>query len=209
MIRINLLPIKEQRQRDSAKRFLFVAVLLIVLEVAGLVALYWYRDKQYKSVQDKVAEVEQTLDRIERIESANKDLEKKIEKARQKIGILEKLKKKRRGPFRVIFSLQQILTEPTTERLKVQQRKRNWDATWNPKRLWLDSFAESDGNFKIKGAALSADDVAEFLFRLGTVPHYKKPKLDVIQKEKLQNTERKIVNFTINGNLVYNVEGGA
>jgi type IV pilus assembly protein PilN len=70
--------------------------------------------------------------------------------------------------------LSEILTPrkgPTFDRPSYEERLRRdpnvgFNAGWDPRRVWLESFEEVQRKVRIQGSARTNDDVAEFLKRL-------------------------------------------
>ena len=87
--------------------------------------------------------------------------------------------------------------------------QQNWNAEWDTRRLWLETLSEKGQAFEMTGAAVNADDVAEFLQRLTTSKHFQNIKLDYVEaKEKRVSQGRtarivRYVTFRITGDLSY------
>ena len=201
MIRINLLPVKEKRRRAAAKKFLYVSAALIVLEIAIFGVFYFIQLDRFEKLEKKVSKVEARLQEVDSVEKEIKTLKSDISKNEKRLNILEDLRKKRTGAFEVTYELQTFLTAPTSERIKIQQRKQNWDATWNPGRVWLESCNIDGEGFELKGLAKTADDVAEFLFRLETSEYFRSPQLDFVTVQEADGATSSIVNFRITGDI--------
>jgi type IV pilus assembly protein PilN len=132
-----------------------------------------------------------TVRRIDKVKADNATLEQAIAKLKHDIGdydvvkaqreallkqrdAIKKLQANRSGPVWMMRELSDILTDgkgPTidkaayVEKLKTEPNAA-FNASWEPKRVWLLDYAERAQKVTIKGAAKSDEDVAEFLKRL-------------------------------------------
>ena len=57
------------------------------------------------------------------------------------------------------------MTKEMAERVRTD-RNRQWSRTWDPKRVWIESFKENNGTFTITGGAQADGDVTQFALRL-------------------------------------------
>ena len=206
MIRVNLLPIKEARRRSAGRIQLLVFTAIIILEVAGLVALYFAKSGQVTSVQKKLNNVSTDVQKLEKEVEELKDYEKKADQLQKKLGVLNEIEKKSGGPAKVLSELQDILTRPANIEERYAQRKKDWNVEWNPSHLWIEMLKESKGDFELKGKAVDADDVAEFLHRLETAAHFNGVQLDFVRPADDEKQGGKVVEFRVTGTVKYRVE---
>lgn len=201
MIRVNLLPIKQQKRRSAGRAQLVVFTVLILAELAVLGLLYLNESSQLEKRQ---AEVMHSQQEVEKAQAAVKDaeqLEKQKEQLTQQLAVLDRLEAQRSGPVRVLDELQSMLSPPRNESDRFNQLQKNWNVEWDARRLWIASFSENEGKFNLNGSAVNADDVAEFLQRLSTGRHFYDVELDVVQTAGGQGT--RTVTFKIYGKLDY------
>jgi type IV pilus assembly protein PilN len=87
---------------------------------------------------------------------------------------IDALKTGRTGPIYLMRELSEILTPgkgPTFDRVSYEERLRRdpnvgFNAGWDPRRVWLETFDEAQRKVRIHAAARTNEDVAEFLKRL-------------------------------------------
>jgi len=72
---------------------------------------------------------------------------------------------------------------------------------WETKRAWLDSYTENKLEVKIRGAAKSNEDVAEFLKRLNSSVFFKDVNLDATAQASKGSV--KYVNFGLSAKVIY------
>jgi len=147
MIRINLLPVKAHRKAEAGRQQLILFALVLAVAVGG--NLYAWQQKSAKegAMQVQVNKTQQQIAELDRVISEVKDINKKEEELKTKLGALDKLKAGRAGPVKVLDALQTAM----------------------PKKVWLLSVSEAGGAMKIDGIALSQDDLAEFMTALQNV----------------------------------------
>jgi type IV pilus assembly protein PilN len=203
MIRVNLLPIKQQRRRASAKKMLFVFLALIGLELLVFAAVYFTYDSELTSLKDRVAVGNQEVAAAKEEVKDAEQLQRDRDQLTQQLQILDDLERQRSGPVRMMDELQAMLSPPRNEEDRFAQLQKNWNVEWDPQRLWLDSVEETNAAFKLKGGAANPDDVAEFLQRLSTGRYFDAVELDVVTAKGGQGTSSKYVEFQFAGKLNY------
>ncbi|MCB9507101.1 MAG: PilN domain-containing protein [Myxococcales bacterium] len=172
MIRINLLPVKAEVRRQFGKQQLLLAVLLLGGEVAGL---YSFHRAQAERLEEHRADARQIQSDVEALERQNAEADRLRAQRTDLQGfasILEGLERNRSGPVRVLDELKEMLNPPANDLQRVSQERRAWNTAWDPRTVWISSFAEANGDVEIAGKAMSNDDVAEFLIRLASSPYF-------------------------------------
>ena len=174
MIRINLLPVKAAKRREQGQRQLLAGAVVLT---GAIVALIAFHTAQASKINDMRAANQATSAAIARLkaEIGDYDLVKaqRDELIRQRDAI-KRLEANRSGPVFLMRELSDILTKgkgPTFNKEQYEEQlKRDPNAgfnpNWEPKRVWLLSYEERAHQVKLKGAAKSDEDVAEFLKRL-------------------------------------------
>lgn len=209
MIRINLLPITEElkTQQGRTQLLLFAGVILAVLGV--FVLLYFNKASELDKLNKQVIENQNKVKATKRLVADVGTLKKRAETLQKQLDVLNKLEMQRSGPVKVLDELQAILSPPRNADARFEQAKKNWNAEWDTRRLWLETLSEKGQAFEMTGAAVNADDVAEFLQRLTTSKHFQNIKLDYVEaKEKRVSQGRtarivRYVTFRITGDLSY------
>ncbi len=141
MIKINLLPIRAARKRESVKQQL---ILFSVLLVGTAVGLYLWYSSVAGQIDDKKHQIKTTEQQIEQYKKAIGEVEKYkgLEEALdRKLKIIENLIKGKTGPVKVLDRLSQII----------------------PKQVWLVKWDEKGGGVTIEGEAINNKYVAQFI----------------------------------------------
>jgi len=208
VIRINLLPTrKAKRQEASQRQFLLMG--LAVLGTIGLVIFFHLQatseleSAQHDNtiLQADVAKLKQELGDYDKIRGQREELLKQ----RKTIQALEA---GRNGPVFLLRELSEILSPgkgPTFDRVTYEEALRKDPnagfTNWEPKRAWLDSYTETKLEVKLRGAAKSNEDVAEFLKRLNSSVFFKDVNLDATAQAAKGSV--KYVNFGLSATVIY------
>jgi len=174
MMHINLLRARKGPRLAASDRALVAMAVVVVLAVVGMFLL----TASTTTEADRLVRANNGLkDDIERLKNELGDYEK-VKAQRQDLLKQQKtidiLKSGRTGPVYIMRELSDILTPhkgPTFDRPTYEEHLRRdpnvgFNAGWDPRRLWLDSFDETQRKVRIQGAARTNEDVAEFLKRL-------------------------------------------
>jgi Tfp pilus assembly protein PilN len=181
MIRINLLGQRKARRRRIAvsgptlntPMLLALVVAVLAAGVAGFLFLHRPLAERVDTLQAKA----RTL------EAQNEGLKKKTENSRATRTAFEaalarqqataRLKSARVTPAWLMRELSNILTpgrQPQlTPRMQEEMKtnpNRPWQDGWDPKHVWMTSFEEKAGNFRLQGGAQSRSDIDELGLRL-------------------------------------------
>jgi type IV pilus assembly protein PilN len=203
MIRINLLPIRKEQQRESSRRQLILFAVIIALECVALYPLFATKDSELGEVQ---TEIQAKQAQIAKLKIEAQDVEKLTTEKNQleaQLAVLDKLEAGRSGPVRILDNLQKILSSPRNDLERLEFEKRGWNPRWDPTRLWLNDFSEAKGGFELSGGARTADDVAEFLQRLSSSVYFDEVRL--LSSEEASTKDFLYTKFGVEGQVSYTV----
>jgi type IV pilus assembly protein PilN len=151
MIRINLLPVREERRKASAQRLgaMLVATLAGSLLLAG--AIHGMLRHQISSTHDLSAATQAEIQRFEPQLKQVEEFKKTKAEIEQKLGVIQSLHEARSGPVHVLDEL----------------------ATHTPDRIWVNKIAIKSGKLTLEGMSLDNELVALFLTALEESPYFK------------------------------------
>lgn len=202
--RINLLPVKEARKRESGKQFLALMGIALLILVGAM--YYWQSETeaelariegQNNKITAQLKDAEAKSKQIALMQAEKDELEK------QKV-VLDGLLEGQAGPVKMLDELSVMLTPVSDPIQKLAQEKRRWNPDWDPKRLWIMSFVESSRKLKIQGYARTNDDLAEFLHRLNTSKHFVEVRLNLSEMVELSAVPGlKLVRFDVDALALY------
>ena len=182
MVRINLLPVRVSKKKEAGRQQL---VLFAVVLVAGLLANYFWaasRAGDLKTREAKLARTREDIAQLERIIGEVKNIKDAQQELQKKLDVLEKLKQGRTGPVRMLEEL----------------------ATVTPRQLWLSKLDEKNGAMSFSGAAVSIDDISEFMSKLKQSRFFTKVELKKTTAVKGTGRSERLVNFEITATATYN-----
>lgn len=141
MIRINLLPVRQVKKREAGRQYIVVLLGCVILALIGNGYWYWTMDSKRAEQQKKLEATNQRIAQLEKVIGEVNNLNKRKKEVEDKLSVLEKLRKQRGGPVKLLDAL----------------------ATSIPKKVWITSFDETNGSVKMSGNGESFDDVSEFM----------------------------------------------
>jgi type IV pilus assembly protein PilN len=176
VIRVNLLPHATDRRAapEASQTWLLLVMLLVVGQI---VALFFFHQTKEDELAELNGEVTKLTSQITDIESRVKDhenIKKELDQLRSREDAIAKLQAGRRGPTAVLLELSRILTPgegPTVDPEKLEQQRQAgtqnvFNPGWDPKRVWLTNYLETERNVRLEGVARDGGDVYELAQRL-------------------------------------------
>lgn len=177
MIKINLLPVREERRRLSARQEQLFFLLMIILIMIGI---YYWHSSMNRKIRDTRLEIAHVDQEIARLSKVVKQVEKfKSDKKilEEKIRVISQLKENRQAQVHVMDEINKAL----------------------PSQVWLQFFQERGGMITLRGKSLSPDDIANFMRNLEASDYFSDIGLDVTTQKDLRLGERtiKVNDFSI------------
>jgi type IV pilus assembly protein PilN len=174
MLRINLLPIKQERRREAGRNQLLFGFLVIVVELVAFTIIYMNTSAELNAQKNANNAILVQVDRIKKQVKDHKRILSEIEDYEKRQASIDDLLAARTGPVFVMLELSAILSKggkPTFDHDRYQQLIQSnpslaLDEGWDNRMLWLETFKEKDRLIKLTGQGLTHEDVAEFLRRL-------------------------------------------
>lgn len=164
MIRINLLPVRAARRRNTS---IYQLVLMAVVVALTLLGVMLYNAQLQERDDVLVAEIDKSnveIKRLRKIIGEVKELEKQNERLKKQLAVIKKLERAKLGPVRVLDDLANLV----------------------PKRVWITQFGERDGNLLIDGIGLENSDISEFLKALQKSKYFEGVTLSYTESQQRQ-----------------------
>ena len=161
MITINLLPVRASKKAERGRQLMVLAAL--VLLVAGAGNYLWYSkvhgdldqvNRQIQRTREQIAELDKIIGQLNSVKQAMKSL-------KEKLDVLETLKKGRAGPVKVMDELAMVV----------------------PNKVWILDFGEVGGELALRGQAVAYEDLSAFSKKLKASKHFK----DIVIRRATQN----------------------
>src|SRR4051794_40609588 len=118
MIRINLLPVRAKKKRNtSIYQLVAMSGGIVLCLLVGLSANLFFQGK-IKAQEKKISESDEEVKRLEKIIGEVKELDQQKSRLLNQLGVIDRLEKGKRGPVRVLDELSSLI----------------------PKRVWIKGF---------------------------------------------------------------------
>ncbi len=175
MIRINLLPVRAAKKRESIRFQLTVAGLTTFFVIALGGVLYLISSNELSAIKDDIskgdaelAELTVKIGELAKIKEQKKVLQSKLR-------VVEQLEAARTGPVELFTKISDLI----------------------PDKAWLSSLVDKGPVITLKGFAATEDDVSFFLRGLERHRELGRAELVVVQRPKQKIGGRELLEFTI------------
>ena len=163
MIKINLLPVKEDKLIAEAKGFLVICVISIVIVVALVVSNSSLLAAREQESRERIAEADAEIAKLKSIMGEIKSLKDKKAKLQEKMDMIIKLQEQNIGPVRVLDELS----------LKIPSNK-----------IWADKLSIKGNRLELEGKTLENQEVANFMKQLENSLFFSNINLKKVTKDK-------------------------
>ncbi len=173
MIKINLLPVRAIRKKESIRQQISIGILSLVL--VFIITGYFHVSvgREITFTQDKITETDNEIRTYKKVLKEIKVFKKRKTVLIKKIKIIEELEQSRKGPFNLFAELSKVI----------------------PERVWLESLSEKKLQIEINGVASDNKTIATFMTSIEDSPAFKKVELKV---SKVSNKFKKgLKSFTL------------
>ena len=160
MIRINLLPVRAEKKKESIRQQISIGILIIILALSVMAYLQISLSREVEAVREELARTESEINKYRRLMKEVREFRKKKKVLERKIAIIEELERLKEGPLLLLDELSRII----------------------PESAWLENLKQRDGNIEVKGIAADNETIAEFMRRLEASPHFERVELVVTRK---------------------------
>ncbi len=163
MIRINLLPVREERRKAGARQLALVMVAALMGSTLLAAALHWKVRRDISSTREQTVATQKEIDNFAPQLKQVEEFKKTKAEIEQKLDVIQGLNEARSGPVHMLDEL----------------------ATHTPDRIWISKVSVHGGRLLMEGMSLDNELVALFLTALEESPYFKDVELVETQaKEK-------------------------
>jgi type IV pilus assembly protein PilN len=163
MIRINLLPLRASRKKETIRQQVSILVLsvvgvlvvglslygLMVAKISAATAQIENSENELKSLKAKIG----TIDNIKKLQA----------EVKKKLDVLNQLRRDKSGPASRLAALSDAV----------------------PEKLWLTKYVEAGGNVSVSGVALNEELIAAFMKNLQASAAFTNVELQVSEQTSL------------------------
>ena len=179
MIRINLLPVREIKRRNKAKKELTIAALLVALFIAFLTAFSVYQIMVVKGLKSDLTDLQAQKSQHDARLKEIKKLEEEKALLLTRIGVIEQLKKSASVTVHVLDDV--ALRTPSD-------------------RIWLTDLSQNGNQIQVNGMSLDNQTVAKYMVDLEGSPYMEN--LVLVKSDMKKYADRDLKAFTITSSIV-------
>jgi type IV pilus assembly protein PilN len=216
VVRVNLLPDKRQAARrmvatEPTQLWLLGVIGAFVGTVVVCLFVQKLKQDQLRDILAENGRIQGQIDTIKRQTANHPEIKAKLKELRDREEAIQKLQAARTGPASTLLELAHLLTPgrgPTTDRDRLEQLKRDnpaevYNANWDPRRLWLTSYLESQRTVKLGGLARDGEDVSELERRLKASDYFADVRLLPGAKVVDQQSHQELFRFELSAKVKY------
>ncbi|ABK16237.1 PilN domain-containing protein [Syntrophobacter fumaroxidans] len=176
MIQINLLPVRAKKKRETARQFVSIYFLSIILMAIALGAAWFLKDREIQDKKAELSRLQQEVAKYAKFEEMLKDLTKKKELVDKKRTIIRDLQQDRDTIVRVLALLSVQLP---------------------PERMWFDRLSQVGTTITLDGTAMSNEALVEFMRNLESSPYIEKGSVNLIHSRQTVIAQKKLREFQL------------
>jgi type IV pilus assembly protein PilN len=188
MIRINLLPVRQTRKIEAARRELVLALAGggVVLVCAAAAWAFFYL--QLSSLKEGNIRLQNEIDQLAADVKMVDELEKFKAELQRKLSVIDDLRAQKTGPVHMLDDL----------------------STATPDKLQLTLLDTTGSDLKLEGVSVGNDQISQFLRQLDASPYFEQVYLqDIEQTTPDKNTGATYKSFKLTAKLVSPKSGAA
>ncbi len=169
MIKINLLPVRAAKKKETAIQQIAIAGAVVAVVALIAVSFYIFERMQVASVKNEIAAANKKINDLKAKIGKLEELKTTKEQVRKKLEILAQLRKNKTGPAQRLATLSDL----------------------TPEQLWLTSYSELNQDVKISGIAFTEDLIAQYMKALEASKDFMTVELIVSEQVELAGTKLK------------------
>lgn len=145
MIRINLLPFRAARKKESIRKQVSVFALMVLFFIVALFYYTTYVDKKIDKIKIDIAGVKTQISKYKKAADKVTKIKKDLENLNKKLDTISNLQSKRRVSVALLDEMTHVIV---------------------PEKMWLTSLKSNKTNVILKGVAFDNKTVADFMIKL-------------------------------------------
>jgi type IV pilus assembly protein PilN len=169
MIKINLLPVRAAKKKETAIQQISIFLFSIIFVAVVIFVLYGVKIGQISSTKDDITAANAKINELKAKIGKLEELKKFKEQVKKKLDVLAQLRKNKTGPAQRLATLSDI----------------------TPDKLWLTAYVESNDSVKLVGIAYTEELIAQFMRSVQASKDYTGVDLVVSEQKEIQGTKLK------------------
>lgn len=169
MIKINLLPVRAAKKKESARQQLSIFLLSIVAVLVICLGIYSVTLAKIKTAEDEIVKSEQELAALKQKIGEIDNIKKFKEEVQKKLDILDQLRRNKTGPATRMSELSAAV----------------------PEKVWLTKYTESGDSISLGGIAFNEELIAELMRNLQASGNFANVELLVSEQQNIKDLKVK------------------
>jgi len=169
MIKINLLPVRAAKKKESLRQQLSIFGLSIVAVLVICLGIYTMTLAKIKTAEDEIVKSEQEIETLKKKIGEINNIKKLQEEVKKKLDILDQLRRNKTGPATRLAELSDAV----------------------PDKVWLTKYSENGGNISIAGTAFNEELIAELMRNLQATKDFTNVELLVSEQTDIKGLKIK------------------
>jgi len=184
MIKINLLPFRVSRKKETATQQLIIMGALLAVALVAIGLVYTVTLGKIRTAKAEITRSEEELALLKKKIGEIDNLKKLQAEVQKKLDILNQLRKEKTGPAIRLARLSDIVSE----------------------KMWLTRYVESGTSVSISGLAYSEELIADFMNKIQSSPEFTNVELQVSEQQEVGGVKLKKFDLTCALNLTKKAE---
>ncbi len=160
MIKINLLPVRAAKKKETIRQQTVILMVSILSVVAICIIAFFFIQMKIQSTKGEIERSEAEIQELKAKIGKVNDLKKLKEDVKKKLDVLSILRQGKVGPVHRLM----VISDST------------------PDKLWLTKYSENGSDVNISGISYSEDLIAEYMRNLQASSDYDKVELVVSEQ---------------------------
>lgn len=167
MIKINLLPIRAAKKKETAVQQLVIFGISVALVLVVVMGMYLMKRTQISTATKDIAAANTTINDLKKKLGKLEELKNLKEQVKKKLDVLAQLRKNKSGPAHRLSTLSDI----------------------TPDQLWLTAYSENGSDIKLSGFAFTEELIAAFMRSLEASPDFRNVEL-LVSEQSVSGTNK-------------------
>jgi type IV pilus assembly protein PilN len=173
MIKINLLPVRAAKKKETAKQQLSIFLLTVIAVLLIALGIYSITLAKISAAKDEISKSEQEIKRLKEKIGEIDNIKKFQAEVKKKLDILNQLRANKTGPATRLAKLSDAV----------------------PEKLWLTKYAESGEKVSLAGVAFNEEIIAAFMRNLQASGEF--TTVELLVSEQTEMSSMKVKKFDI------------
>lgn len=174
MIKINLLPVRAAKKKESARQQIAILFFAIAFVIALAAGIYFVTNAKINAAKEEISKSEQEIKRLKEKIGQIDNLKKLQAEVKKKLDILNQLRRDKTGPATRLAKLSDAV----------------------PEKLWLTKYVENGTSVSLSGIAYNEEFIAEFMKKLQASGEFANVELGVSQQINIGAVKAKRFDIT-------------